>query len=226
MLNRKFIAKTLLGSLTLASLALTGCGASGNPAGVDDPYANDPGYTDPSQTGGYTDPSQTGGYGNTTGGYGNNTGGSGYSGTTGGGYNTGMGGELTASVTKVKNGVIFGIGTCKATVEVMNPTQQSLSGTLTVTFTNGGKPTSHVETKQVTVGPGESQTLDFSDKKWSTDNATAEITTNQSAGAATGGYPSTGGYGSTTGGYGSTTGGYGSTTGGYGSTTGGYGQSY
>jgi hypothetical protein len=194
MLNRKFIAKALLGSVTLASLALAGCGAA-TPASVDDPYANDPGYTDPSQTGGYTDPSQTGGYGG-------NTGTGGYSGTTGntGGYNTGVTGELTASVSKIKNGVVFGIGTCKATVEVMNPTQQTLSGTLTVTFTNGGKPTSHVETKEVTVGPGESQTFDFSDKKWSTDNATAEITTNTPAVATTGsaygntgaGYPSTG----------------------------------
>lgn len=210
MLNRKFIAKALLGTLTLATLGLTGCGAASTPTGVDDPYANDP------NGGSYTDPSQAGGgYGGTTGtgGYGNTTGGSGYSGTTGSGYNTGMGGELTASVTKVKNGVIFGIGTCKATVEVMNPTQQTLSGTLTVTFTNGGKPTSHVETKQVTVGPGESQTFDFSDKKWSTDNATAEITTNQSAGAATGGYGSNGGgYGSIpSGGYSNTTGGYGNT---------------
>ena len=195
MLNRKFIAKAVLGTLTLATLGLTGCGSS-TPAGIDDPYLNDPGYTDP----GYTDP----GYGTTPApGYTD----PGYGTTPGTGVTPGLGygAELSASVIKIKNGSFMGIGKCVATVEVMNPSQQQLTGTLTVTFTNGGKPTKNIQTKSVTIGPGESQTFTFEDKKWSTDNATAEITTDTPV--STGGGYNTG-YGNTTGGYGNTTGGY------------------
>lgn len=170
MLKRNVISKTLVGSLLLASLALAGCGSAA-PGAIEDPYLEDPGYTDPGYGGGVTDP----GYGGTTPGYGGVT-------DPGMGY----GNELTASVVKIKNGSFMGIGKCVATVEVMNPGQQQLSGTLTVTFTNGGKPTKNIKTQQVTVGPGESQTFTFEDKKWSTDNATAEVTTDTPA--ATGGY--------------------------------------
>jgi outer membrane lipoprotein SlyB len=183
------LKKTLVGSILLASLALAGCGAS--PTMVDDPYADDPGYSDPGYTDpGYTDPGYGGG---TTPGYTDPS--------VGGGY----GAELSASVIKVKNGKIMGLGKCVATVEVMNPSQQQMSGTLTVTFTNKGKPTANVQTKQITLAAGESQTFDFEDKKWSTDNATAEITTDTPMATT----PLPGAYGSNTGAYGSTTGSYG-----------------
>jgi hypothetical protein len=200
MLNRKFIAKAFVGSLTLASLALAGCGAS--PAAVEDPYLEDPSYTDPYAPG--TDPNAGGQYGGgtTTPGYGTEPG----YGTTPG---LGMGGELSASVIKVKNGSFMGIGKCKVTVEVMNPSQQQLSGTLTVTFTNGGKPTKNVISQQVTLAGGESSTSDFEDKKWSTDNATAEITTDTPVAS----QPAYGG--GTTGGYGQQPAYGGGTTGGY-----------
>jgi hypothetical protein len=191
MMKRNVISKTLVGSLLLASLALTGCGSAA-PGAIEDPYLEDPGYTDPAYGGGTTTPGYTD---------------PGYGGNTGGVTDPGMGygNELTASVIKIKNGSFMGAGKCVATVEVMNPGQQQLSGTLTVTFTNKGKPTKNVTSQQVTIGPGESQTFTFEDKKWSTDNATAEVTTDTPV--ATGG-----GYGSNTGAYGSNTG-YGNTTG-------------
>ena len=167
MLKKNIISKTLVGSVLLASLALAGCGSA--PTMVDDPYAEDPGYSDPGYTDpGYTDPGYTDpGYGGgTTPGYNDPS--------IGGGY----GAELSASVIKIKNGSFLGMGKCVATVEVMNPSQQQLSGTLSVTFTNKGKPVkAGPQTQQVTIGPGESQTFTFEDKKWSTDNATAEVTT-------------------------------------------------
>ena len=126
-------------------------------------------YTSGSKRIAYTDP----GYGNTPG--------ASVPGASTPGF---AGGELSASVVKIKNGSFLGMGKCVATVEVMNSSQQQLSGTLTVTFTNKGKPTKNVKTQQVTVGPGESQTFTFEDKKWSTDNATAEVTTDSSSGAA------------------------------------------
>jgi hypothetical protein len=179
MLNRKFIAKAVLGTLTLATLGLTGCGSS--PTMVDDPYANDPGYSDPAYTDpGYTDPGYGGG---TTPGYTDPYAG----GTTPGASLPGadLGSELSASIIKIKNGTFLGIGKCVATVEVMNPSQRTLSGTLSVTFTNKGKPVkSGAQTKQVTIPAGQSLTFTFEDKKWSTDNATAEITTDGSTGAA------------------------------------------
>lgn len=214
MTKRNLVSKALVGSMMLASLALAGCGGGSNPAGINDPYANDTSsqYSDPSYgagtgtTGGYG--TTTGGYGSTTGSYGSTTGGYGSTGTTG----AAMGGELIATVTKQKNGSFLGMGKFVATVEVNNPSQAQLSGTLTVTFTNKGKPTANVQTQSITVAPGETRTLTFEDKKWSTDGVTAEITTDNAAAAmpATG---STGSYGSTTGSYGSTTGSYGAPTG-------------
>lgn len=216
MMKRNLVSKALVGSMMLASLALAGCGGGSNPAGIDDPYAADTSsqYSDPSYGAGTgtATTGTTGGYGTTTGGYGSTTGGYGTTGSTGA-----MGGELSANVTKTKNGSFLGMGKFVATVEVNNPSQTQLTGTLTVTFTNKGKPTANVQTQSVTVAPGETQTLTFTDKKWSTDGATVEVTTDNAAAA----MPATGaGYGSTTGSYGSTTGSYGSTTGagtGYGS---------
>jgi hypothetical protein len=189
MFNRKF-NKAILGTLTLATLALTGCGSAA-PGAIEDPYLEDPAYADP----GYTDPAYGGGTttpGYTDPGYGNNPG------TTAPGF--AAGGELSASVVKIKNGSFLGMGKCVATVEVMNSSQQQLSGTLTVTFTNKGKPTKNIKSQQVTVGPGESQTFTFEDKKWSTDNATAEVTTDTPiAGGNTGAYGANTGYGNTAG---------------------------
>jgi hypothetical protein len=194
MLKKNILSKTLVGSVLLASLALAGCGAS--PTMVDDPYADDPGYSDPGYTDpGYTDPGYGGG---TTPGYTDPS--------VGGGY----GAELSASVIKIKNGSFLGMGKCVATVEVMNPSQQQLTGTLSVTFTNKGKPVkAGAQTQQVTLAAGESQTFTFEDKKWSTDNATAEITTDTPIAQP--------GYGGTTGGAYGTQPAYGQPT---------YGQTY
>jgi hypothetical protein len=205
-MKRNLISKTLVGSVLLASLALAGCGGS-TPASVDDPSLSDPSLGN--QYGAGTDPSA--GYGSTptTGStYGNQT-------SFGGGstFGTGAatGGELSATVIKTKNGSFMGLGKFVATVEVNNPSQQSMSGTLTVTFTNKSKPTAHVETKKITVAPGETQTLTFEDKKWSTDGATAEITTDPSAAAPAAQTGSA--YGGATGSYGAPAGGsYGGTT--------------
>jgi hypothetical protein len=84
---------------------------------------------------------------------------------------------LKAEVTHIRNGLIFGLGTCKATVQITNPDTVDETGTLTVTFTQEGKPTSHVQSQAVSLKAGATQTIVFSDKKWSIDGATAAITT-------------------------------------------------
>lgn len=220
MFKRESILKVLAAAVVAASL--TGCGG-GSPAGVEEEW-EDTGYTDPAAGGGYgTGTTGTGQYGGTTGtgGYGGTTGG--YGGATGG-YGGGMatGGDLTASVIKKKNGFLFGMGKFSCTVEVSNPSSVQKTGTLTVTFKNGSKTSKTAPvTQSVSLGPNETKTFDFTDKKWSTDAVDVEVTTDASSAAA----PAAGGYGApATGAYGApATGAYGAPATG---TTGGYGTSY
>jgi hypothetical protein len=194
MFNQKNITKLI--TAAAVAIVLAGCGQS-SPTSPDDPSL------DPS--GGYTDPSAGAGanpYGGATGvGTGTNP----YGGTT---TTTPVAdtAQLTASVTKKKNGVFLGIGKFKCTVEVTNPGTTSHSGTLTVTFKNGSKDSKTAPiTKQVTLGPNETQSFDFEDKKWSTDNVQVDITTDAApaaaAPAAMGAYGATG---ATAGAYGAT----------------------
>lgn len=86
--------------------------------------------------------------------------------------------DLTASVTSKKNGSFLGMGTFKCTVEVSNSSSVVRSGTLTVTFMNGSKPSSTAPiTKQVTIPAGGSQSFDLSDSKWSTSDVQVDVTT-------------------------------------------------
>ena len=217
MFKRESMLKLLAVAVVAASL--TGCGG-GSPAGVEEDWSEDTGGygADPYGTG--TGAPATGGYGTTTPAYGGTTGG--YGGTTGGyGGGMAMGGDLTASVVKKKNGTLFGMGKFTCTVEVSNPSSVQRTGTLTVTFMNGSKSSKTAPiTESVSLGPNETRTFDFVDKKWSTDSVNVEIVSDPAASAA----PAAGGYGGTTGGYGDATGGYGApATGGYGAPTGGYG---
>lgn len=85
-------------------------------------------------------------------------------------------GGLVAQVLKTKNGIVFGMGKFKATVEVSNPTGATKSGTLVVTFTNKGEPVEGSPIKQeITLDAGESQTFEFEDKHWSTDSVEVEV---------------------------------------------------
>lgn len=83
---------------------------------------------------------------------------------------------LVAAVTKAKNGIVFGMGKFKATVEVSNPTGVTKTGTLVVTFTNKGEAVEGSPIRQeLTLEAGEKQTFDFEDKHWKTDGVEAEI---------------------------------------------------
>ncbi|MDB5097014.1 MAG: hypothetical protein JWM80_1435 [Cyanobacteria bacterium RYN_339] len=170
MFNQKNIVKLVAASVV--AFALAGCGSGGNPAGVDD------GSTGIDSGTGYTDPG-TNPYGGTTG-----TGTNPYGGTT---ATTPVAdtAQLTASITKKKNGSFLGMGKFTCTVEVTNPGTTSHSGTLTVTFKNGKKVSATAPiTKQVTLGPNETQSFDFEDKKWTTDSVDCDVTTDASAAAA------------------------------------------
>jgi hypothetical protein len=182
MFQRNTLVKALAGSLMLASLALTGCGSAAAPTVPDDTYGADAGYADPGT--GMTP--ATGALPGTTG-------------TLPATGNLGMGAtsaQLTANLTVLKKG--FLLGKTKVKVDVSNPSTQQLSGTLTVTFTKKGKPTSTVKTQAVSLAGGASQSFEFDGKMIGTDGATCDITTdapamsaNQPAMGATAGLGST-----------------------------------
>jgi hypothetical protein len=87
--------------------------------------------------------------------------------------------DITASVTHKKNGVLFGMGTFKCTVEVNNPSSVGRSGTLTVTFLNNGKPSkTPAEVRPLALKAGETRSYDFEDKRWTTDDVQVEVKTN------------------------------------------------
>ncbi|MNK46334.1 hypothetical protein D3C87_651180 [compost metagenome] len=151
----------VLGALTMS--LMTGCGS--NSSNMVDPGYNDPGYNDP----GYNDP----GYNNP--GYNN----PGYN-NPNPGYTTPV--QLTATVTKKskKWGGIFHPFTTyiTATVQVNNPSQQMVQGTLKVTFTNKGQA---VETPEqpITLAPGGTQEYTLTSTKDASDaTAYAEVIQN------------------------------------------------
>lgn len=83
---------------------------------------------------------------------------------------------LVAGVVKTKNGIVFGMGKFKATVEVANPTGATKTGTLVVTFTNRGEAVEGSPIKQeLTLDAGEKQTFEFEDKHWKTDGVEVEV---------------------------------------------------
>jgi hypothetical protein len=85
--------------------------------------------------------------------------------------------SLSAEVVAQKNGVLFGMGTFKCTVQVTNNSDADHTGLLKVTFMNKDKPSSTDPALQlVTIPAHGSQSFDFEDKKWSTDNVTVEVT--------------------------------------------------
>lgn len=178
------VMKALVGSVVLASLALTGCGAGSGPTGVD-PYADagtgvDP-YSAGTGTGSYADPYGTG----------STLPGTTLPGTTGA-VNTGLGmptaaNALSATVTVLKKGVL--LGKTKVKVDVMNASQAQATGTLTVTFTKKGKATKYVQTKTVSIAPGGTQSFEFTGAMIGTDGATAEVVTDAAPmGSNTGAY--------------------------------------
>jgi hypothetical protein len=87
------------------------------------------------------------------------------------------GAQLQAVVESVKNGSFLGMGTLVAKVKVTNPTQYSLSGEVTVSFTNGGQASTEVASERVTLMPNETITKYFESKKWTLDGATVTIKT-------------------------------------------------
>lgn len=139
---KKTLTLFVLGALAMS--LMTGCGANSN--NQIDP--NDPGYTDP----GYTDPgygNTNPGYGNTNPGYGNNP-----------GYTnpgTGMPVQLSATVTKKEtSGILFWKKLKTVTVQVTNPSQQMVQGTLKVTFTKDGQSAGTVD-QSINLAPGGTQ---------------------------------------------------------------------
>jgi len=87
------------------------------------------------------------------------------------------GAQLQAVVESVKNGSFLGMGTLVVKVKVSNPTQYSLSGEVTVSFTNGGKPSNEVASERVTLMPNETITKYFESSKWTLDGATVTVKT-------------------------------------------------
>lgn len=85
--------------------------------------------------------------------------------------------QLQANIKQKKNGSFLGSGKIVVTVQVKNPTTVPLIGELKVTFTDGGKPTAKVQTKQVALQAGESQDHTFEDPSWMLDDATVEVKT-------------------------------------------------
>lgn len=92
--------------------------------------------------------------------------------------NTGVTTQQLQFTKSVKNGIISKI---VVTVVVTNPTMYPLTGEVKVTFTDGGKPTSKVQTETVTVQAMDKVTLTFEDPSWLLDDAIVEVTT-QNAG--------------------------------------------
>lgn len=85
--------------------------------------------------------------------------------------------QLQAVIEEVKNGSFFGMGTLMVKVKVSNPTPYALSGEVTVSFTNGGKPTTHVASDRVSLSPNEYVYKYFENGKWVLDGATVTVKT-------------------------------------------------
>ena len=92
--------------------------------------------------------------------------------------------NITATLGTKKNGVLFGMGKFKCTVDVSNPSSVGRSGTLTVTFLNNGKPSKTApEVRPLALQPNETRHYEFEDKRWSTDNVQIDVVTKAVAGS-------------------------------------------
>src|SRR5690606_2143560 len=72
---------------------------------------------------------------------------------------------LIAKVDEQKNGTIFGIGTFRATVTVMNPSSAPQSGTLKVSILDNGRSIKDF-TERISVPAGQSITRTYEDTRW------------------------------------------------------------
>lgn len=92
---------------------------------------------------------------------------------------------LTARVQNIQiTGLMFSRRVI-AVVEVSNPSDRTLSGTITCTFGDGDDP-EKVQTKDVTMMGRETKTFTFEEKSWWDKDAKVEIKTNQPVVAQTG----------------------------------------
>lgn len=82
---------------------------------------------------------------------------------------------LSAYVKEVKELGFMGLGKITAKVEITNPSARSRSGVLRVQFLDGGNPTANVQTRRVTLQPGEIVVLSFTASAWRLDDADATI---------------------------------------------------
>lgn len=83
---------------------------------------------------------------------------------------------LAAFVTMKKNGAVMGLGSYKCSVVVINPDDVEHTGTLVVTFKKGTADSATAPISQsVTLAAHASQSFDFSDPKWTTNNVEATI---------------------------------------------------
>lgn len=82
---------------------------------------------------------------------------------------------LSAYVKEVKELGFMGLGKITAKVEITNPSARTRSGVLRVQFLDGGNPTANVQTRRVTLQPGEIVVLSFTASAWRLDDADATI---------------------------------------------------
>lgn len=143
MKTKKTLTLFVLGALAMS--LMTGCGAnSNNQIDPNDPgYGyDDPGYNNPGTDPGYNNP----GYNNP--GYNNP------------GYNnpgTTLPVQLSATVTKKEtSGILFWKKIKTVTVQVSNPSQQMVQGTLKVNFSKDGQSAGTVE-QSISLAPGGTQ---------------------------------------------------------------------
>lgn len=82
--------------------------------------------------------------------------------------------QLQVSLKTFKK-AFLGMGKSTATVEVSNPSNASLTGTIKVTFTKKGTASGTPQTQTVTVMPHGVQDMTFTASTWFLDNAQAEL---------------------------------------------------
>ncbi len=100
--------------------------------------------------------------------------------------------QLQASQKEFKKQLLGWFGKPWVEVMVTNPSNVSLTGTVKVSFTDEGDPTGDDQSKQVTLGAAETQTLKFTATKSNPDAATITVETEAPAGAASQAAPAPG----------------------------------
>lgn len=96
------------------------------------------------------------------------------------------GAQLQAKGEVLKNGSFLGMGEIIIEVKVTNPSTSTLTGEVTVVFTNGGKTTTEMESMRVVVLPGETVTRHAERrgiKYWGLDSAQVTVKTDAPAAA-------------------------------------------